>query len=137
MQPIPVLTKFLPGHDHRTLSKPDEPTRIQIELFFSAEMDCQSLMQGIQTVSTTQDKRQAKVDEGSVRCSALPVPETPSLAGVEPGVWSFAATLVDVSDGIHMLTIRNASATGGTAFTNVSSSSCLAISTSDHGLMLR
>ena len=135
--PIPVLTKFLPGHDHRTLSKAGEPTRIPIELYFSAEMDCQSLTQGIQIVSTTQDKRQARVDEGSVGCDALPVPETPSLTGVEPGVWSFAATLVDVSDGIHMLTIRNASARGGTAFTNVSSSPCLAMSTSDHVLTLR
>lgn len=122
VQPSPTITKFLPGHDHRIRSTggPNNKTQIPIELHFSAEINCENLLQNLQINSTTQDGSKARIDTSSVRCRNVPVTQNSKFAASIPTTWSFTANLVDVSDGVHLLTVRNVSTEDKTASTKVS-----------------
>ena len=119
--PGPMVTKFLPGHDARVRSKvaPGQKETVQIELHFSAEMDCDYLTKTLQINSTTEDKRIALLDMDSVKCQAVaPTDQTPFVGGI-PTLWTFVASLTDVSNGVHSITDHNVTAKDG-SFTDVS-----------------
>lgn len=113
--PPPMLTRFSPGHDARILSKvrPDEKESIDIEFQFSQEMDCDSITKNILVSSTTADKSIPSVDSESVVCSKIQDSDPPPYIGAVTSAWSWKATLRDVSNGVHSLTIQNASTTDG------------------------
>ncbi|KAG9926214.1 putative alpha 1,3 glucan synthase, partial [Aureobasidium melanogenum] len=115
IEPAPMLTRFNPGHDARILSKvsPGEKESVDVELQFSQEMDCDSITKNIVVTSTTADKSSPGIDTKSVVCSKIQDSNPPPYIGAITSAWSWKATLVDVSNGVHSLTIQNASTTGG------------------------
>lgn len=107
MDPSPVITKFVPGHDRRLLSAPSIP----IELHFSIPMDCQQITNALQITSTTADNITSRLDINSVRCNTNSDSDNTGsvLSGLVDSAWSFTATLIDVSDGIHQISVNNVS----------------------------
>ena len=102
-----MITKFLPGHDYRTLSTPSIP----IQLHFSIPMSCEKIANALQINSTTHNRQVARLDPRSIRCDSnitLNSMATP-LCGVAQTTWSFMATLINVYDGVHQISINNVS----------------------------
>jgi alpha-1,3-glucan synthase len=115
IEPAPTLTRFNPGHDARILSKvsPGETESVDVELQFSQEMDCDSITKNIIVTSTTADKSSPGIDTKSVVCSKIQDSSPPPYIGSIASAWSWKATLVDVSHGVHSLAVQNASTTDG------------------------
>ncbi|KAG9697868.1 putative alpha 1,3 glucan synthase, partial [Aureobasidium melanogenum] len=115
IEPTPMLTRFSPGHDARILSRVNtgEKESVDVELQFSQEMDCDSITKNIVVTSTTADKISPGIDTKSVVCSKIQDSNPPPYIGAITSAWSWKATLVDVSNGVHSLTIQNASTTNG------------------------
>ena len=128
IKPSPMITKFSPGHDYRILSNTshDEQSTTPIEIHFSDEMNCKSVVNSISIVSTTADGSSAALDADSVDChlrydsTALVSEHTGPITGQIPSVWRLTANLVNVSDGVHSIVIFNATSEQGNASTNVS-----------------
>jgi len=131
VKPSPVITKFLPGHDRRMLSAPSIP----IEFRFSVPMNCQQITNALQINSTTSDNQTSKVDINSVRCSNSSASDnvTLSSSGTVNTAWSYTATLIDVSDGIHQISLNNIStAADGNGTTNSHDHFLLRVGQSDN-----
>jgi alpha-1,3-glucan synthase len=121
ISPPPMITRFLPGHDARVLSQapPGGQENITIEIHFSTEMDCNSVTAAIQINSTTEDLRIAQLEKDTVQCtSAKDDAGQPDYVARLPTAWVWKANLTNVSNGIHQVTIGNATASGGQSFTN-------------------
>lgn len=112
--PRPMITKFRPGHDVPVLSKvaPGESESLEVELYFSTEMDCNLLTQSISLESSTDSGRVPSIDMNSVNCGFIETENT-SYTGQIPSVWAWNATLKGVYNGVHRLTVHNASSTDG------------------------
>jgi alpha-1,3-glucan synthase len=109
--PTPMITKFLPGHDARIVSS--EPSgqngSVAIELHFSSAMDCKSVTSSVTVDSTTEDGSVATVDPASIVCATVAAEDVAPWFGSFPTIWTFQANLVGVSDGVHVVTVKNAS----------------------------
>lgn len=112
--PKPMITKFDPGHDVPVLSKvaPGESESLDVGLYFSTEMDCSLLIQAITLESSTESGRKPSIDADSVDCVFIETENT-SFTGQIPSVWRWTATLNGVYNGIHRLTVHNASSADG------------------------
>ncbi|KAM7198752.1 hypothetical protein V8F20_006067 [Naviculisporaceae sp. PSN 640] len=107
--PAPTITKFLPGHDYRLESAHDGPTSVEIQVQFSQEMDCDSVFDSIEVVSNTGNEATVSLDKSSRKCWKLDQNvDPPQYTGQTPSVWAFAATINAIPDGIHRITVRNA-----------------------------
>ena len=134
INPTPVITGFLPGHDSRLLSTQSIP----IELHFSVPMDCQQIAKTLQVKATTSDSSTPRLDAGSVHCSNVSNSSGrfSSISGMIHTSWSFAATLVGVADGIHQISIKNIStAADGDATTNSYDHFLLRVGQSDNPMV--
>lgn len=116
--PAPVITKFLPGHDYRMTSN----ETIQFEMHFSQPMDCDQISNTIQINSTTANGDAPQIDMSSVQCTNVSAVEPSEWSGGVDTAFTFAANLVNVLDGIHLISINNISTANGTASTGVSRS---------------
>ncbi|OCK73844.1 glycosyltransferase family 5 protein [Lepidopterella palustris CBS 459.81] len=118
--PPPMLTKFLPGHDARLQTKVglDGNETVDIELQFSEEMDCDHITQNLVVNSTSEGNVSAKIDEGSVSCANISDAGPMLYVGGIASTWSWKAKLEDVSNGVHSITVRNASTSDGKRFTD-------------------
>ena len=114
----PTIVTFSPGHDARVLSKvaPGRPQDFEIALTFTHEMDCDNLDQVISISSRTEQPSQ-QVTMSNKTCTKLETPTTPKAVGAPPGIFEFKATLQNVYDGVHTVTVRNASAGAGMFYT--------------------
>lgn len=127
LEPSPVITKFTPGHDSRILSNASssEQETVPIELHFSQEMNCDNVKQSITINSTTADDSTASLDQASISCrmtfdpTAIVSQYTGPITGQIPSTWVLAANLVNVSDGVHSVTVSNVSTQAGNLSTNV------------------
>ncbi|KAJ4291326.1 Cell wall alpha-1,3-glucan synthase ags1 [Collariella sp. IMI 366227] len=107
--PGPIITKFLPGHDYRLEASKDGETSVEIHIQFSQKMDCESVFNSIEITSNTVGGKLASFNRGSLRCRDLEVPKNVSpLAGEAPSLWEFAATINAIPEGVHRITVRNA-----------------------------
>lgn len=113
--PPPMITQFSPGHDARVKSavKAGSQESFEIEIHFSKEMNCDQITSQMLFNSTTEDLREIEVRPNSVNCSMNAAP-APAFVAAIPGVWSWKAILDNVSNGIHAVTVRNATAVDGT-----------------------
>lgn len=113
--PMPMITKFSPGHDARLKSTAgaDGTESLNVTLQFSVEMDCDSVTNSISFNSSTQSGTGPSIDRNSVQCANLDSPVTPDYVGAISSVWSWSATLTNVSSGIHAITVRNATSEDG------------------------
>ncbi|KAJ9655509.1 Cell wall alpha-1,3-glucan synthase ags1 [Coniosporium apollinis] len=118
--PPPMTTKFLPGHDARIVSTvaADGQESIDIEIQFSQEMDCNSVTQNLLIDSTTEDRTAAQLDNTTVVCGIISNPDPPLYTAGITSAWSWKATLVSVSNGVHEITVQNATTADGTASLN-------------------
>lgn len=118
-EPRPTITKTIPSHDTRLKSTTSytEPQSVPIQIRFSREMNCDSLVGGLEIDSTTETASQARLDESSVNC-ALTDTDPPRYAGEIATTWIFSAKLENVHDGVHTVTVRNASTEDGKSSTN-------------------
>ncbi|KAK4119093.1 glycosyltransferase family 5 protein [Parathielavia appendiculata] len=114
--PAPIITKFLPGHDYRLESTANAETSVDIQIQFSQEMDCESVFNSIEITSNTVGGRTASLNRASLSCRNLEV-APPQLVGQVPSVWEFKATINSIPDGIHRITVRNATDKTGTSRT--------------------
>ena len=116
--PKPMITKFFPGHDARLLSTVDAngAESVNIELQFSVEMDCDSVTNSISLDATTYGGSMPTIS--NVECAVLENPVTPPYVGAISSAWTWSATLQDVRNGVHAITVQNATAASGNSSTN-------------------
>jgi alpha-1,3-glucan synthase len=135
VMPAPVITQFSPGHDQRILSTVgiNEQESVDFELYFSMEMDCYGMTSQIEIASTTGDGTTAQIDNSTVSCAASP--GTVEYTGAVGNAWVYRATLINVSNGMHTLTVRNATTSDGTGFTNTLDKFMLRVGQSDNPIV--
>ncbi|KAJ8521655.1 hypothetical protein ONZ45_g1682 [Pleurotus djamor] len=118
-QPLPQMSKFTPGHDHRILVADGQSnaTNVNVTFEFNVEMNCDSVKNSMSfNISSSGIGRQPSIVEDSVKCTKM-TGEAPKIPGVSPSSWSFTATIQDVSDGVLVITVDNPSVEGGKATT--------------------
>ncbi|KAE8549991.1 hypothetical protein EYB25_008516 [Talaromyces marneffei] len=113
--PYPMITEFQPGHDARILSsvRPDQSESVPIQIYFSEQMDCHSVTNSILLNSTTEFKQIATLNTSSVSCENIN-DGTTNFIGEIANAWVWKATLDNVYNGIHRITVSNASSIDGT-----------------------
>ena len=117
--PPPMITRFLPGHDRPILNEEEGATSVEIEFHFSAAMSCDSVTKVIGIKSATESGRTAKVDPSSILCANMTEFERGGpYVGSVASAWSWSATLINVEDGVHQITVANASTEDLGSFTN-------------------
>ena len=116
--PGPTITKLSPSHDSRLLSTVPlgEQQSVPFEIQFSREMDCASVSRGMTVQSTTQDGSTMRVDASSISCDTVS-DLTADLIAAPASVWSFKATLTNVSHGVHTVTLTNVTTAAGDSST--------------------
>lgn len=122
--PSPVITKLIlndtyVGHDQRILSSVgrEEQEALTMELRFSAQMDCDSVRNSLNITSTTEDGSQAQINVDSVDCLTVDPDDMPIYYGAVPSIWRYKANITGISNGIHVISINNATSQSG-AFTD-------------------
>ena len=143
LRPSPVITKFSPGHDYRILSDTaaGEQQTVPIEFHFSDEMNCQQVLDAIKFESTTEDGSTAKLDRASFSCrtendTSVHVSKfTGPVTGQIPSLWRVAGNMVNVSDGIHSITVGNVTNEVGNASTNAVNHFLLRVGTQNNPMV--
>lgn len=120
--PRAMITKFVPGHDARILSRvaPGKQESVPIELHFSLEMDCDAITNTLTINSTTEDLSTPRIDKGSVKCQNATNDAPHPFVGAITTTWTWSADLVNVSNGVHRVTVDNVTTSGNRSFTGVS-----------------
>jgi len=118
--PLPALTKFVPGHDHRILANPTDvnATTVDISFEFNVQMDCDSVTKSLSLNMSSSGKGGNPTING-VRCGNVQNPDPSRIPGGAASVWAWSATLRDFPDGVLTLTLNNPSAQSGNASTGV------------------
>ncbi|KAF2462832.1 uncharacterized protein BDR25DRAFT_298919 [Lindgomyces ingoldianus] len=120
LPPVPLITKFLPGHDAQIESKLplSAENAVEIEFQFSEPMDCNQIADNLLITSDTEGPLSATLDKDSVQCSNVSSSNPSRLVGGVVSTWTWKSTLRSVSHGIYTITVRNASTEDGVRFTN-------------------
>jgi alpha-1,3-glucan synthase len=115
--PPPMVTKFLPGHDHPLLRNSNvSGNSVDISLQFNVEMDCRRLKENITIVSSTFGKVTPRIDADSVSCEKVTINERAPYVGAIASAWSWSARILDVDDGIHQIVVNDVlTADGGSS----------------------
>ena len=143
LRPSPVITRFSPGHDYRILTNGSTGGHIvvPIEFHFSDEMDCQQILDAIKTDSVTEDGTSAKLDKASFSChtendTSVNVSKyTGPVTGQISSLWRIVGNLVNVSDGVHTVTVANVTNRSRNASTNAINHFLLRVGTEDNPIV--
>lgn len=116
--PRPMITKFTPGHDAPLLSTvpPNSSETVEVAIYFSTVMNCTSVTEAISLKSSTESGKIPAVDPTTVRCKRI-TPTNTTFVGELPSVWVWSANLTGVYNGVHRLTVSNASIGNGNSTT--------------------
>ncbi|KAK4501124.1 hypothetical protein PRZ48_006930 [Zasmidium cellare] len=114
--PKPVITAFgagssaTAGHDARIESSTTASGKedVPIQIHFSSEMDCDSVSNSVSFQSKTEGGAIPSIVNDTIRCSPSQNVGSPPLIGGIPPVWSWSATLTNVANGVHRVTVDNA-----------------------------
>lgn len=113
--PSPTITKLIindtfVGHDQRILSTvgSGETDTLSMEMRFSSEMDCDSVRDSLSITSTTEDGTVATIDTDSTDCLTVDPDDMPIFYGGLPSIWRFKTNITNVANGIHTITLNNA-----------------------------
>ncbi|KAI9835518.1 MAG: hypothetical protein M1819_001969 [Sarea resinae] len=108
--PSPSITEFVPGHDVRLKSNVSlgQQESVPIEIHFSDLMDCNSVTKSIIINSTTADSKVPTIDSKSIKCQTRANTDPPGLSAGVATQWTFSATLINVSNGVHSVIVGNA-----------------------------
>ena len=118
--PDPTITKVIPRHDDRIISTvaADGVEDVPIEIHFSREMDCDSVVGSITIDSTTENGQLARIDNSSVTCLTTNAGDVADRYVSQVGTeWIISARLTNVANGIHSISITNSTAANGTGAT--------------------
>ncbi|KAH8886391.1 putative cell wall alpha-1, 3-glucan synthase [Thozetella sp. PMI_491] len=113
--PPPMITKFTPGHD-APINSADINGNVDITFEFSEEMDCDGITKALSISSSVESGGSPKV--GTAKCTTLKNEAVADFVGAIPSAYRWAATLSNVQDGVHTLTLKNAPNKAGTKSTN-------------------
>ncbi|KKY18703.1 putative alpha-glucan [Phaeomoniella chlamydospora] len=120
--PAPSITKFVPGHDARIVSSvsPGRAEDVPFELHFSRAMDCDKVISSIEIRSTTENGKVAEVDKSSLTCNSTSDSyETGTTFVAQVGTeWILSGQFTNVYNGIHSITVANATSQNDTSTTN-------------------
>ena len=121
MQPAPSITGFLPGHDYRMLSTvtPNQTETVGIQIQFSEPMDCDSVHNSIALFSNTIGNVKPILDNSTISCQTINAEQSSTLVGTPATIWTFSANLVNVANGVHALTVINATSSAQNSSTGV------------------
>ncbi|KAL4979952.1 hypothetical protein BDW66DRAFT_147863 [Aspergillus desertorum] len=116
VKPGPMITRINPGHDQPILSKvgATEAEDIDLSIYFSTGMDCDSVTKAIKVQSTTEVGKTAFIDEDSVECKKID-PSKTQWTGQLPSTWVWTSKLTRVYNGIHRLTVTNPTSEDGSS----------------------
>ncbi|KAJ6018178.1 hypothetical protein N7451_001557 [Penicillium sp. IBT 35674x] len=118
IKPRPMVTKFSPGHDyplHSTVA-PNLSEDVEIELYFSEEMDCDSVTNNLSFNSSTEFDKTPTV-KGTPKCENITATSTEWIGQI-PSTWKWSANLTGVYNGVHRLNFNNISNSDSTAYTD-------------------
>ncbi|KAJ5493285.1 Cell wall alpha-1-3-glucan synthase ags1 [Penicillium diatomitis] len=122
--PRPSITHFYPGHDVPLYStvQANGTESVHLKFYFSESMNCASITNSIYVNSSVEDKTaRASIDTGSVHCSTVTAAQDPvpaNFTGQLPNKFLWEGDLVGVRNGIHRITVNNATNENGDASTN-------------------
>ncbi|KXT01368.1 hypothetical protein AC578_6619 [Pseudocercospora eumusae] len=135
--PSPVITRFSPGHDARILSNASdsEPSSVNVELRFSAEMNCASLAQALSINSTTGEGQTGSIDTDNIDCAVMEPEFEAYYYGPSPSIWRARFSLTNLYDGIHRISVNNVTSESGDAFTNSVDNFMIRIGKSDNPMV--
>lgn len=112
-EPPPMITKFTPGHDV-SINSADAKGLVEVSFSFSQEMDCDDVTKSMSFSSIIEGGAGSiKVDNSTINCVALTDDEKPPYVGAIGSKWRWTGTLDNVADGVHSVTITNASTQTG------------------------
>ncbi|GAB1191243.1 hypothetical protein APSETT444_000415 [Aspergillus pseudonomiae] len=114
VKPRPMITQFEPGHDVPQISKvgPNDSEDIDVSIYFSTKMDCDQVTKSISFESSTEAGKTPSISNSSVSCKDVKGND-PKWTGQIPNAWVWTAKLSGVYNGIHRLTVKNATSLDG------------------------
>ncbi|EKV15560.1 Glycosyl transferase, family 1 [Penicillium digitatum] len=118
--PRPMITKFTPGHDFplRSTVAPNLPENVEIGFYFSEQMDCSSITNGLTFTSSTEIGKVPVLNIDSVVCAPVPTMLQTNWTAEIPSVWRWTANLTGVYNGVHKITLTNATNSQKTSSTH-------------------
>ncbi|KAI4257033.1 MAG: hypothetical protein L6R42_005892, partial [Xanthoria sp. 1 TBL-2021] len=119
LTPAPTITRVIPGHDARLESSVGyaEPETVPIQIRFSSEMDCNAVAEQLIIDSKTEKGQIARLNKSSVSCS-MATADAPKNVGEISTAFIFNAEMINVFNGVHTYTVKNATTKDGLLFTN-------------------
>ncbi|KAI0079915.1 glycoside hydrolase family 13 and glycosyltransferase family 5 protein [Panus rudis PR-1116 ss-1] len=120
VSPLPMVTKFNPGHDARMHAESGDTnaTTLDISFEFNLEMNCNSVTNSISfNVSSSGKGGNPTINQNSIKCGKVENTPATVVSGVDPSAWSWSATLQNVPDGILTITVKNPTTEDGSAST--------------------
>lgn len=111
----PVITKLSPGHDARILSNSTTAQELVMSVEFSEIMDCDGVAQALTFNSTT--LAATNITLGNYTCTPISAYTDSILVGAPQSTWQFNATLENIYDGIHKVSLGQAKTSTGNAST--------------------
>lgn len=106
--PIPVLTKFSPGHDYRLLS--DGSNSFEIQFMYDQEMNCEDLTSAI-TITASTGGSTSTPTLGTASCATVSGQPRSEILAAPVSTWSYTATVSNAPDGIYQFHIASGVAT--------------------------
>lgn len=114
--PPAMITKFLPGHDHRFLTT-EESNTITVHFHTNTEMDCDAFTNSINFTSITQSSLTPTIDNSTVTCGNA-TDTQPDYPGIIASAWGWSANITNLAQGIHQIVVNNATTSDGESFTD-------------------
>ena len=110
--PLPVITKFIPGHDHRILASPGDTnaTTVNFGFEFNTAMNCDDVTNSI-SLNMSSSGQNVTPTINNVQCSTISNSSTNSPTFVSTFSWS--ATLTNFVDGVLTITVNDPPAATG------------------------
>ncbi|KAL1686735.1 hypothetical protein GGG16DRAFT_11503, partial [Schizophyllum commune] len=109
--PLPAITKFTPGHDHRITSQGGKDD-VDISIEFNTEMDCDSVTDSITLTMSSSGGGDAP-SISNVNCGGVDNPDPVIIPGDDTSAWAWSATLSGMPDGVLRIEVKDPSSNGG------------------------
>ncbi|OGM41244.1 hypothetical protein ABOM_010113 [Aspergillus bombycis] len=136
VKPRPMITQFEPGHDVPQISKvgPNDSEDIDVSIYFSTKMDCDEVTKSISFESSTEAGKTPSISNSSVSCKDAKG-DDPKWTGQIPNAWVWTAKLTGVYNGIHRLTVKNATSSDGHSSTQATDHFLIRVGQRDNPLV--
>ncbi|KAE8377625.1 hypothetical protein BDV26DRAFT_304829 [Aspergillus bertholletiae] len=136
VKPRPMITQFEPGHDVPQISKvgPNDSEDIDVSIYFSTKMDCDEVTKSISFESSTEADKTPSISNSSVSCKDTKG-DDPKWTGQIPNAWVWTAKLIGVYNGIHRLTVKNATSSDGHSSTQATDHFLIRVGQRDNPLV--